>query len=95
MRRGYWKTADLCCCDRAKGDSRGFGGGEGEYMYDFVLSVRGLQDFYLSDVHIGPQLGEEMKTRVTGLEDIYAQMMVKVLDMDETDCGGSGRRTAG
>lgn len=60
-----------------------------------MLSVRGLHDYYLSDVHIAPQLGEEMKTRVTGLENIYAQMIMKVMGMDETDCGGSGRRTVG
>lgn len=49
-----------------------------------MLSVRCLQNFQLSEEHVDL----EMKTRYIGLENIYAKMIMKTMDMNETDCGG-------
>lgn len=49
--------------------------------------MRCLQAFQLADEHVSLQLGEEMKTRDIGLENTYAKMIMKAMNMDEDDCG--------
>lgn len=50
--------------------------------------MRCFQAFQLTDEHVGLQLSEEMKTRDIGLENTYAKMIMKTMNMDENDCRG-------